>query len=237
MAVKTRIDPIAQTIKLLVANTISPQAQQQAVASFAQGAIDEADAMNQRVLGRVPPRTITVDGREGAALTDVKPDGGSIIVEYELITDVLVWIGDTLRARSPVQSGAYRDGWTLLADGTEVGITDDIPPADEYTFVNNVPYARKIEVGMTETGRPFVIQVPNRIAERTAKDAAAKFGNMAKIASVWIQLDSAYTLKTNQRSRSWIKGRGWRYSATIRPDRRAGSAITYPAINVTLKNN
>jgi hypothetical protein len=228
MAVRTRITPIAQTINLLVQNNLSPDAQKKAVASFAQGAIDEADATNNRVLGRVPPRTVTVDGREGAPLTDVKPDGGSIIIEYELITDVLVWIGDTLRARSPVQSGAYRDGWTLLADGQEVGLTDEVPPADQYTFVNNVPYARKIEVGLTESGRSFVVQVPNRIAERTATDAAAKFGNIAKITSVFIALDTGYRLKNDAVSRS--RGRS-------RVRARAGSAITYPAINVSLKNS
>lgn len=230
MAVRTRITPIAETIKLMVQSTLSPDAQQQAVASFAQGAIDEADADNQRVLGRVPPRTITVDGKEGAPLTDVKSDGGSIIVEYELINDVLVWIGDTLKARSPVQSGHYRDGWTLLADGQEVGLTDDVPPADEYTFVNNVPYARRIEVGLTESGRSFVIQVPNRIAERTATDAAAKFGNMAKIKSVFISLDSGYALKNDAVSRA-------RGNRRRRVTARAGTAITYPAITVSLKNN
>jgi hypothetical protein len=228
MAVKIRIDPIAQTIKLMVANTISPAAQKQAVASFAQGAIDEADATNKRVLGRIPPRTITVDGREGAALTDVKPNGGSIIVEYELISDVLVWIGDTLRSRSPVQSGDYRDGWTLLADGVEVAVGDDIPAADQYTFVNTVPYARKIEVGLTESGRSFVIQVPNRIAERTAKDAASRFGNMAKIKSTFISLDNGYQLKNDAISRA-RPGRRQRIRS------RAGSTITYPAITVTMK--
>jgi hypothetical protein len=228
LAVRTRITPIAQTIKLLVANTISPQAQQEAAASFAQGAIDEADATNRRVLGRVPPRTITVDGREGAPLASVKPDGGSIIVEYELVADVLVWIGDTLRSRSPVVSGAYRDGWTLLADGQEIAIGDDIPSADEYTFVNTVPYARKIEVGLTESGRAFVIQVPNRIAERTATDAASRFGNMAKIKSTFIALENAYVLKNDAVSHS-RPGRRRRISA------RAGSEITYPAITVTLK--
>lgn len=223
MAIKTRIDPIAETIKLIVANTLSPSAQSAAVASFAQGAINEADATNQRILGRIPPRTITVDGTVGAPLESVRPDGGSIIVEWEIVTDVLAWIGQTLRERSPVVSGAYRDGWTLLADGTEVSEGGQTPAADVYTFVNTVPYARKIEVGLTESGRPFVIQVPNRIAERTAKDAQSRFGNIAKIQSTFISLAESYTLKTNARG------------ARRRADRRAGSAITYPAITVTLK--
>lgn len=228
MVVRTRIAPLAQTIKLLVANTISPEAQKAAVANFATGAIAEADATNRRVLGRVPPRTVTVDGRAGAALTSVNPDGGTIIVEYELIADVLVWIGDTLRARSPIQSGHYRDGWTLLADGHEVAIGDDVPPAEEYTLVNTEPYSRKIEVGLTKSGRPFVIQVPNRIAERTATDAASRFGNMAKIRSTFIALENAYVLKHDAISRA-RPGRRRRISA------RAGSTITYPAITVTMK--
>lgn len=227
MVVKTRIEPLAQTIKLLVANTISLEAQKEAVASFAKGAIEQADATNRRVLGRVPPRTVTVDGTRGAELTDVKPDGGSIIVEYELVADVLVWIGDTLRSRSPVQSGRYRDSWTLLADGVEVGPDETVPGAETYTFVNEAPYARKIEVGLTKSGKPFVVQVPNRIAERTAKDASSRFGNIAKIRSTFISLTNGYRLKTDAISRS---GKGRR-----RVRSRAGTEITYPAIEVSLK--
>ena len=58
-------------------------------------------------------------------------------------------------------------------------VTDPVAPplASEYVFLNTVPYARKIEIGKTESGRDFVIQVPNRIYERTANDAQARFGN------------------------------------------------------------
>ena len=235
MAIKTRIDPIAETIKLIVASNLSPAAQQNAIASFATGAIAEADATNNRVLGRIPPRTITVDGRQGADLTEVKPDGGSIIVEWEIVTDVLVWIGETLRARSPVgPTGHYRDGWTLLADGVEVVQDGQTPAADVFTFVNVVPYARKIEVGKTRSGRDFVIQVPNRIAERTAKDAQSRFGNIAKIKSVWLDLTGAYTLRQDQAARSFIGGK-LRISKRQRPDRVRGSAITYPAVTVSPK--
>lgn len=234
MPIKTRIDPIATSINLIVANTLSPAAQSKAIANFARNAIAEADETNKRVLGRVPPRTITVDGQKGASLDSVKPGGSGIIVEWEIVSDVLVWIGQTLRDRSPKVSGDFRDGWTLLADGVEVPKGGKSPAADVYTFVNVVPYARKIEVGKTESGRDFVIQVPNRIAERTAKEAQSRFGNIAKIRSVWISLNSAYTLKHNQASRSFAGGK-MRVSARQRPDRVAGSSITYPAITVTLK--
>lgn len=233
MAVKTKIDPIAQDISLIVSETLSPAGQRTAVANFAQRAIDDADQKNRRVLGRIPPRTVTVDGREGARLDSVEPRGGSIIVEYELTNDALIWIAQTLRERSPVISGAFREGWVLLADGVQVD-GDQIPVADIYTFVNTVPYARKIEIGKTKTGRDFVIQVPNRIAERTARDAKARFGNFVSVRSSFISLSAGYVLKQNQASRAFTGGKV-RVSKKQRPDRIAGSAITYPAITVSLR--
>lgn len=182
MAVRTRIDSIAADINLIVSELLSPEAQSRAVADFARGAIAEADETNRSVLGRVPPRVVTVDGNRGAALETVRPVGGSIIVEWELIGDVMIWIGRTLRDRSPVgPSGKYRDSHTLFADSKEVPIGADVPIASEYVFLNPVPYARKVEIGKTKSGRDFVISVPNRIYERTAKDAQARFGNMANI--------------------------------------------------------
>lgn len=234
MAVRTRIDSIATDINLIVSRDLSPAGQSRAIADYARTEIARADDKNKRILGRVPPRVITVDGRKGGQLEDVRPKGGSIITEWEIVSDVLVWIGDTLRDRSPFVSGEFREGWMLLADGQVVEQGGQIPPADVYTFVNVVPYARKIEVGKTTSGRDFVIQVPNRIAERTAKDATARFGNIAKIRSVWISLANPYALKNDQVSRSFAGGK-LRISKRQRPDRVRGSAITYPAITVILK--
>jgi hypothetical protein len=95
--------------------------------------------------------------------------------------DPLVWIARRLWERSPVVSGEYRDNHILYADGVEVGTAADviagldIPEAKVYAFANTVPYSRKIEVGVTKDGRDFVIQVPNRIYERTGDEAGSKF--------------------------------------------------------------
>jgi hypothetical protein len=196
MATKTRIDSVATEIELIADSWLSPAAQGMAVANFAADQIRQADNRNQRVLGRIPPKTITVDGRPGAALDSVKPVGGSIIVEWELITDVLVWIGNTLRDRSPVVSGAYRDSHTLYADGTEIRIGAAVPAnVSELVFLSPLPYARKIEIGKTESGRDFVIQVPNRIYERTARDASLRFGNIATIKMTYRAPFGGYILK------------------------------------------
>jgi len=181
MALSIKIDPVEMVTEVDVRNDISLPEQKASVAAYVQAGIDEAKATNRSILGRVPPFTVTVDGHEGAPLDSVDPDGGSIIVEFELVGDVLTWIAQTLLDRSPVVSGDYRHGHTLFADGVEVDPFGVIPSADVYVFTNGVPYARKIEIGKTEAGRDFVIQVPNRIYERTAEDAKRQFGNIAKI--------------------------------------------------------
>ncbi len=181
MALSIKIDPVERFTEVDVRNDLSLPEQRASVAAYVQDGIAEAKATNARVLGRVPPFTVTVDGREGAPLDSVNPDGGSIIVEFELVGDVLTWIAQTLLDRSPVVSGAYRKGHTLFADGAEVDPFGVIPSASVYVFTNGVPYTRKIEIGKTEAGRDFVIQVQNKIYERTATDAKAKYGNIAKI--------------------------------------------------------
>jgi hypothetical protein len=180
MAVKVKITPFEKTIKLVLDRNLSPQARSQRVAAFARTEIVAADEQNRLALGTAPPKTVTVDGRQGAPLESVNPDRGVIVAEWRLVGDVLIWIMATLKQRSPVISGKYRDSHTLFADGAETD-AGNAPLAEEYTFLNPVPYSRKIEFGKTESGRDFVIQVPNRIYERTASDAKARFGNIAKI--------------------------------------------------------
>jgi len=181
MALTIKIDPIEKFTEVDVRNDISLPEQRRATAEFVQAGIDEAKATNRSVLGRVPPYTVTVDGREGAPLDSVDPDGGSVVVEFELVGDVLQWISETLLERSPLVSGDYKRGHTLYADGVEVDPFGVVPPAAQYVFTNSVPYTRKIEIGKTESGRDFVVQVPNRIYERTANDAKARYGNTVKI--------------------------------------------------------
>jgi hypothetical protein len=182
MAVKVKITPFEKTFKLVIDRNLSPKARSQRVAAFARKEIDTADAQNARVLGSAPPKTVTVDGRQGAPLESVNPDRGTIIAEWRLVGDVLTWIMATLKQRSPVISGRYRDSHTLYADGAETDAANP-PLAQEYIFLNPEPYARKIEIGMVKgpPPRPFVIQVENRIYQRTADDARARFGNIAKI--------------------------------------------------------
>jgi hypothetical protein len=215
MALTVRIQPVEKSVAAIIRADLEPAAQKKAAAAFARAGIDEATATNRQILGREPPLTITVDGRKNAPLESVNPDGGTIIAEWELVEGLLQWIAAELVARSPVVSGAYKRGHTLFADGTEVPVGGRIPPADEYVFINLVPYARRIEVGKTKAGRDFVIQVPNHIYERTAKDARGRFGNQADIKFALRDATGAYRL---------------RHSVGRRKDRQRGSSVSAPAI-------
>jgi len=149
-------------------------------AEFASQVIEEGKAHNASVLGRVPPYTVSVDGRLGAPLESVKPNG-VVFVEYELVFEALQWIEDMLVQFSPVgkapkdrHPGLYKRSHVMIADGTAVE-PDAVPPdAKRISFVNTQPYARKIERG-------FSSQAPDGVYQVVAKLASSKFSNVAKI--------------------------------------------------------
>jgi hypothetical protein len=182
MAVQTRVEPIDRDVRLIIDETLSPAARSRQFASNAGAFILEGDEINRRVLGRVPPRKTFVDGREGAPLESVRPDG-VIVAEWELVSDVLVFIADQLRAISPVRSGRYQASHTLFADGTEVPVGNGIPVANEYVFLSDTEYSIKIE-GVP--GRPPQSkQAPKGVYQITALKANGIYGNTAKVRFEW----------------------------------------------------
>lgn len=71
-------------------------------------------------------------------------------------------------------------GHRLYADGAEVAvgvrgqIPADVPQAGEYVFLNIVPYARKIERGLSP-------QAPEGVYQTVAVLAQRRFGNLARV--------------------------------------------------------
>ena len=121
------------------------------LAAFAAETIEEAKQQNKQVLGVVPPYEVFVDGREGAPLTSVKPDG-VIRAEFQLVNEALAWISTQLQIHSPVLTGHYAKSHELFADGVDTENPNAAPPAEEYVFINTQPYARKIERGHISAG-------------------------------------------------------------------------------------
>lgn len=180
--VSVKVDPINRDIDLLLSQDLSGRAQSQAFAEYAHGEIEDAKRTNQRILGRVPRHTVTVDGREGAPLATVRPDG-VIVAEFELVGDLLIWIEQQLVIHSPRKSGRYARSHVLFADGVEADVNKP-PVAAEYVFVNVQPYARKIERGSSS-------QAPDGVYQAVAVMARRRFGNVARVSFSYRTLSRA----------------------------------------------
>jgi hypothetical protein len=228
MGVSFRVDPIDRMTKTLLAG-LNEQRKEMA-AQFAREEIARAEAINKSATGGEVKYTVSVDGRVGAPLESVNTNGGSIVAEFNLGTDVLRWIADTLKARSPSRSGRYIAAQIMLADGRETSPYGRVPPADEYVFLDTAPYSPKIEMGKTKAGRSFTLSASNaRVYDRTAKEARSRFKDIADIQYSFRQL-AGHHAKAYRRVKAYADphGRG-------RAGREAGTVVGAPAIVVKMK--
>jgi hypothetical protein len=226
MGVRTRIQPISRDVQLIVDELLSPAARSRQFAAAAREYLDDADNTNRQALGRVPRNTTYVDGRRGAALETVKPSGGVIIREYDLILDALLFVAELLRTTSPVgktgdrrpgHPGFYRASHTLYADGTEVPAGAPIPDAEEYVFLSTAPYARRLERRHT-------------IYEKAASKANSRFSNVARIKFGWRSPLLSYVAGgANRAQRAALRNQPARQSAM-----RVERSTRVPAIIVSM---
>jgi hypothetical protein len=173
MALQTRVQPIVRDLELIQRQDLGAKAQSAVLAAFAAEAIEEAKQQNKRVLGVVPPYDVYVDGREGAPLESVKPNG-VIRAEFQLVNEALTWISTQLQIHSPVLTGRFAKSHELFADGVDTENPNAAPPAEEYVFLNTQPYSRKIERGQSP-------QAPDGVYQAVATLAQRRFGNVASI--------------------------------------------------------
>lgn len=182
MAIKGRVETFDRDIELILSNDLSPKARSERLAEFAKQELGAAEAKNQRALGYVPPHETFVDGRQGAPVETVRPDG-TVIFEFSLIETALAVIAEMLIIASPVLTGQFRSSIALFADGDEVEPGKTPPNASEYSFVPSTPYSRKIERGLSN-------QAPDGVFQVTATLASRRFGNIARIRFGYRSLDA-----------------------------------------------
>lgn len=120
---------------------------------------------------------------------------GPIVYRYFYMREIVHDIIKALEAASPIDKGDYKKGHGLWIDGIEVDKNTPIRPGHEVFISNTVPYARRIEVGKTNEGRAFVMQVPPDIYKRIAATMAAKYENVAIIKHGYVQLPDAWEIK------------------------------------------
>lgn len=169
-------------INLLLADTLSPEARSEAIAEFAQEALDEALAIDGQAFGQEPDYVTTVDGRVGAALDSVRPDG-TIVFTFALVGEAVGWIEAQLIVHSPVGSprtdphpGLYQKSHRIYADGLE--IEAEAIPADvrEIVLAPTVFYAGLLE---PQGPRPAESrQAPDGVYHAVAEMARRRYPNV-----------------------------------------------------------
>jgi hypothetical protein len=230
-------DPVL-TIGTMIDEITSPKARSARLAAFAEEQIAAAREINRRSTGRDVAYEVTVDRTPGKPIAQVKPDG-VVFVEFELIVGVIEWIEEELRAASPVLTGAYQRSHILFADGIEHQAGSPIPAANEYTFVNAQPYARKVERGQSKQAADGVYQVIAALARRRfVNSVAIKFSWRSVQDSGLVQYEgvSARAPVTRDRRGRYTAGSGAGIvTASQRQERNRERATRFPAIIVRVR--
>lgn len=162
--------------------------------------------------------------RPGNADLDSVMLPGPIVFEYFYGREIVEAALAALIEASPVRSGKYRDSHMLFVNGVRAErIPERFAASDEIMIANPVPYARRLEIGKTESGRDFLVSVPNRIYQRTVAKLRARYANLANVVFDYASLPGGYRLAADNLKKS----RG-----TARPaaDRAAGTQVRSPAI-------
>lgn len=152
--------------------------------------------MAKYALQRASPVVVAYANRPGIPVEQVRLPG-PIVYEYhppaqQVLAEIISAALKELRAASPVVTGEYRHRHTLYIDGVPVdpsgddaGFIDSVlrraRPDAEIMIANPVPYARRLEIGVTKSGRAFVVQVPPRIYDRVGARLAERFNDQAEL--------------------------------------------------------
>lgn len=194
--------------------------------------------------GQASPEFIRrVDGRLNAPEETVRLDGGRISYLFAVLARAAGFALDRAVARSPVESGTYRDSWVVLVDGKPWA--EDlrrIPSGSTVWITNTQPYHRKINQAGQKTRRPpYIVQ---DVVQQTKR----QFPGL-NVGLDFLHLPGGYVLK----GYGWDSGLsyrrrlspsrpdqqlGWNQRfperrANGRTDRAPGARMTYPTIVIS----
>jgi hypothetical protein len=177
-----------------------PQANEREAKRFL---IERAKADNERMVREqtaragIKPGVTAYANTPGNTNLDSVRLPGPIVHQYDYRREIVEVALDALIKASPRIKGDYIANHRVYLNGNRVESLPHMLPEDAVIFIANpVPYARRIEIGKTKSGRDFVLQVPNRIYERVAKQVLARrYGNVARITFNYVDLPDAYVTK------------------------------------------
>jgi len=150
------------------------------------GLIADARAERDRLQAQgISPRVV-VDGQEGRAIEQVQP-GGSVVF---LAQDVRPFVARALAAlerRSPRVTGRFAGQYRIVAGGREYSDPEQLPEDTRSALLfNREPYARRLEVGRSPDGTPFVVSAEPGFIRGTALLLRRRFGRLARVRAEWI---------------------------------------------------
>ena len=161
---------------------------------------------------------------------------GPIVYRYRYVRDVVIAALDELRRASPVQSGDYVRSHMVFVGGVPVEVVPQVLRSDQAIWISNpVPYARRLEIGKTKSGRSFVLQVPDRIYQRVVtQKLRPRYGNLARISFDYVTLPDSHVIsgglsshyRTTEQRRSYLAPRIVMRKRYQKP----GDAVRAPAI-------
>jgi hypothetical protein len=216
---------VALTAFLRTIPIVAKQVDEQARQIF----VSQAKLENMKVLdeqqkrtGFKPSWTGVGDNPPGGPIDNAKQ---TIVFKYTYLQEMISEFLKELRAASPADSGRYKNSHSLYIDGRPAPDNTPVTIGQDVYIANPVVYARRLEVGKTESGRDFLISVPNHIYERVAKKLGARYANAARIAYGYVTMPEAYQIKGKLPSHYIAKGGALRKRRQI-----AGTEVRAPAI-------
>lgn len=213
-----RLQSLARDLQLATAG-IAPDKIATALAAFARTELAKtiADGTGSPNYDRF------VNGRPGADEDSVVPPG-PIVYVFNWWGDVVTFALQVLIDLSPEESGDYKHSWIIRADGQPVTDPKSINVASIVEITNDSDYHRSIVVGHKK------YRLGHQNIEATRQKVNSVYGNMITARSTMIQLPGGYVLKGRFR-------RGHRKYARrkLRADVGAGTAMTYPTLQLSIK--
>ena len=156
----------------IVAN-VQNMAEEAAIAGLREATIKARQEVIMRETNRggvAPLCQMVIDGVANAPLTAIKPNS-LIVLLWSYLPEVALKTFEALRQRSPRVTGRYIAGLLPFVDGEPSDLRAITLDTKEVRIVSSVPYARRLEVGKTKSGRAWVQQVAPFIAAQDAEHA------------------------------------------------------------------
>lgn len=186
--------------------------------------------------GVEPANKSWVDNSEGLPFNSVKRN---ILIQFDYKRRVVKETLLELKKAAPKESGRFVKSYIVYVaengdienNGKAIADLREIPFNGAVAIVNAAPYARRIEVGKTKTGRKFVLRAEYQHIEGVAKSVIVRrFERIANVSFNYLHITNAYELKGFLTGTRYIDKNNHSRKRTERKDWKKGEMIQYPSV-------